>query len=182
MQFTEDPILNPGAWDVLIAAGQQHPGLFKLGQGTSPRKYKWDVKDAPAMQGAFMTYRGWQPTLDIKGTFVFWEPQQVEQFYATYAQLWYLDARKLGVKPVTVYHPALAANDITLLVPVTVGELTGNARDGWSISYTWHEYRAAKVIIPRTPEGATTRLGKAVPTTETQVEIMRLQAKRAARR
>lgn len=176
MQFTADPILNPGAWDVLIAAGQQHPGLFKLGEGTGPRNYKWDVKDAPAMQGAFMTYRGWRPTLDIKGTFIFWEPEQVKQFYETYAQLWSLDARKLAVKPVTVYHPALAANDITLLVPVNVGELNGNSRDGWSIKYTWHEYRAAKVIIPRTPEGATTRLGTAIPTTETQKENMRLMA------
>jgi hypothetical protein len=175
MQFTADPLLNPGAWDALIAAGKTHPGLFRLGDD-APRNYKWDVKDAPAMQGAFMTYRGWRPTLDIKGTFFFWDPGQVEEFYRDYAQLWVLDARKLAVKPVSVYHPALSANDIQLLVPVSIGALVGDSAKGWTIKYTWHEYRAAKVIIPKTPDGANFDKKSPVPQTETQKEIMRLQS------
>jgi hypothetical protein len=175
MQFAADPLLDPGAWDVLIAAGKQHPGLFRL-EGDAPRNYKWDVKDAPAMQGAFMTYRGWRPTLDIKGSFVFWDPGQIREFYDLYAPIWQLDARKFGVKPVAVYHPTLAANDINLLVPVTIGGLVGNSKDGWSIKYTWHEYRAAKIIIPKTPDGANFDKKSPVPQSEQQKEIMRLRA------
>lgn len=180
MQFAADPILDPGAWDILIAAGKTHSGLFRLG-GDAPRNYKWDVKDAPAMQGAFMTYRGWRPTLDIKGSFFFWDVGQVLAFYQDYAPIWVLDARKLAVKPVSVYHPALAANDIQLLVPVSIGALLGNSKDGWTITYTWHEYRDAKRIVPETPEGANFDKKNPIPQTPAQIEIMKLQAKRARR-
>jgi hypothetical protein len=171
MHFTESPLIQPGAWDLLIAAGQAHPGTFRLAEDAAARLYKWDVRDAPAAQGAVMTYRGWRPTLDIQGTFQFWEEPQIEAFFRDYMPIWTLDARKFQVKPIEVYHPSLAANEITKLVPVQIGNLSGNSRDGWSIKFKWHEYRPAKIILPKTPEGATTRLGKPTPQTETQRQI-----------
>lgn len=168
-QFAADPIRSPGEWDLLYAAGSPNPGLFVLA-GAAAREYKWDIKDAPGVQGAFMTYRGWRPTQGIKGTFYFWQEGQVEQWYQ-WAQVWVLDARKLSTKPVDVYHPALAANDINALVTKSFGELKGNAQQLWSITMEWHEWRPARVIKSDTPQGATARLGRQPPQNKIQEQI-----------
>lgn len=167
-QFAIDPLVDPGSLDVIYAAGVISPGLFVLAGGA--REYKWDIKDAPGAQGAFITYRGWRPTQGIKGTFYFWEPGQVEAFYE-WAQVWALDARKFATKPVDVYHPVLAANDITALVTKSFGPLTGTPQQLWSVTLEWIEWRPAKPIQSDTPQGATTRLGRPTPQNKMQEEI-----------
>lgn len=157
-QFTVDPIVDPGAFDVLVAAGQASPGVFKL-MGPGGRVYKWDVRDAPGIQGAFITYRGWRPTDGIKGRFEFWEPGQVQDFYDNFLPLFAIDNRKYRVNPVEVYHPALAANDINAMVCKKIGELKGDAKQLWWIELEWIEYRKAKIIKSTTPEGATGKNG-----------------------
>jgi hypothetical protein len=171
-QFTVDPLVNPGEWDVLYAAGIPSPGIFALSGG--PREYKWDVKDAPGVQGAFITYRGWRPTQGIKGIFQFWLPGQVEEFYR-WAQVWALDARKLATKPVDVYHPALAANEINALVTKSFGPLVGTPQQMWSVTLEWIEWRPARIIKADTPQGATARLGRPTPQNKMQAEIAKEQ-------
>ena len=57
MSFTTDPLVTPGEWDVLYAAGQPSPGIFTLAGGQ--REYKWDVKEAPGSQGATRATPRW---------------------------------------------------------------------------------------------------------------------------
>lgn len=167
--ITFDPFEDPGALDILIAADVVSPGLFMLQQGSAPRKYNWQIQKAPGVQGVTMTYRGWLPTEDIKGTFQFWEQGQVEQFYSTFLPLFQIDAMKFNPRPVNVYHPLLMANDITALVTKDIGELTGNSAQGWKLQMTWNEFRVARIIRESTPTGATTRIG--MPTAQSKIDV-----------
>lgn len=170
-QLTADPIVDPGEWDILNAAGINNPGVFVL--GCADRNYKWDVKDAPGVQGAILTYRGWRPTDGIKGTFLFWEPGQVEQFYTQYLPIFALDALKVNPKPVSVYHPSLRSNDITALVCKKIGQLVGTPQQLWSVTLEWIEFRPARIIRSETPSGATAVAGRPTPQSKLQAEIQK---------
>lgn len=170
-QFTADPLVDPGEWDVINANGVNSPGVFVL--AGADRNYKWDIRDAPGVQGAVITYRGWRPTDGIKGTFYFYEPGQVEEFMSSWVQIWALDAMKLNPSPVSVYHPALAANDITALVAKKIGQLVGTPQQLWSCTLEWIEYRPARIIRSTTPQGATARRDRPTPQSKLQAEIER---------
>lgn len=150
-----NPIDNPGAFDALIAGGVQSPGIFRLQGGTAARVYKIDVRDPNGVQGAIITYRGWRPTDGIKGTFFFWERDQIDKFYREFLPIWMLDAKKYRLVPVTVSHPSLEANGITALVCKQIGDLTSSDGNLWSVSLEWVEYRVGKRIDVQTATAAT---------------------------
>ncbi len=107
----------------------------------------------------------------IKGTFTFWEPGQVDEFYNSFLPIFALDALKLNPKPVSVYHPALMSNDITALVCKKIGQLVGTPQQMWSVSLEWIEYRPARIIRSETPTGATAKAGRPTPQSKMQAAI-----------
>jgi hypothetical protein len=180
-QFTVDPLLQPGAWDVLDAAGVISPGVARLIAGGG-REYVWDIRQAPGTQGYVMTYRGWKAGEDITFRFTFFEhPQgstyqvsfynQVQSFYDVWVPLWALDARKLLPQPTAVYHPSLAANDIENLVCKRIGPLETDDKGLWWVDQTFYEFRRPRIIPVDTPKGATSRLGVPTPQTKIQQQI-----------
>jgi len=166
-----DPFSDPGALDVLVAAGQQSPGLFVLGDDGAGREYNWDIKKAPGLQGAFMTYRGWLPTESMTFTFRFWEQEQINRFYDSFLPLFLLDALKFNPRPVQVQHPILAANNITQVVAKRIGPLVGDSARGWTVKLTVHEFRTARLVPASTPTGATTAIGKETPAGKIRLAI-----------
>lgn len=166
-----DPFADPGALDVMTAANVQSPGLFVLQPG-SGREYNWQIQKAPGVQGVTMTYRGWLPTENIQGEFVFWQQGQVEEFFSTFLPLFVIDAMKFNPRPVQVYHPILMANDITALVTKKIGNLEGDSGRGWKLKMTWNEFRVARIIREATPTGATTRIGQPTPQSKIDEQIL----------
>jgi len=178
--FTFDPLVDPGAADVMIAGGLCNPGVALLMSGGG-REYVWDIKQAPGVQGYTMTYRGWKAGEDIVFRFVFFEHKdgpgyksrasQVKSFYDDWAPLWAIDARKIRPKPVAISHPILNANDIQNLVCKRIGPLQTDGKMLWWIDQTFLEFRPPKLIKPETPKGATARLGVPTPQNKIQIEI-----------
>jgi hypothetical protein len=184
-QFTVDPLTDPGALDVMVAAGIQNPGVCRLLSGGG-REYVWDIRQAPGVQGYTMTYRGWKAGEDIVFRFEFFEhpkgsgyaspASQIQSFYDDWAPRWAIDARKLLPKPVATQHPALAANDIQALFLKRMGPLETDGNMRWWIDMTFLEFRRPKIVPVETPKGATSRLGVPTPQTKIQIEIAKEQA------
>lgn len=180
--FAADPLVDPGRWDQMIAAGVVSPGVARLMSGGG-REYTWDIRQAPGVQGYTMTYRGWKAGEDIVFRFEFFEhpdgpgyataASQVQSFYLVWLPIWAIDARKIKPDPVSVTHPALFANDIQSLLCKRIGPLETDGRMRWWCDMTFLEYRPPKLIAASTPKGATARLGQPTPQTKKQVEIQK---------
>ena len=180
-QYVADLLVDPGLYDVVIAAGVTSPGVAKLLSGGG-REYNWDIKQAPGVQGYTMTYRGWKAGEDIVFRFEFFEhpegpgyataASQIQSFYDNWVPIWALDARKVQrPKPVSTQHPALAANDIQALLCKRIGPLQTDGAMRWWVDMAFLEYRPPKLIPTETPKGATSRLGVPTPQTKIQKEI-----------
>lgn len=161
-RYTEDPQVNPGAFDVMIAMGITCPGIATLMSGGS-REFRWDIVQAPGVQGYVMIYRGWKAGEEIVFRHTFFEnpasyvagvPSQVLLFYTTWLPMFSYDAFKFRPNPVTVYHPALSSNDVTALVGRKIGPLQTDGNMRWWIDVTYLEFRKAKPIKPSTPIAA----------------------------
>ncbi len=178
-QFTIDPLASPGECDALIAMGVQSPGVATLMSGGT-RRYNWDIKQAPGVQGYVMTYRGWKGGELIVFRFAFFldpglteeqarETSQVRDFYNTWIPLFAIDARKIRPQPVSVYQPQLAANDIDALVCESIGPMTTDGNMKWWVDMSFYEFRPPRLIPVQTPSGATAKLG--VPTPQSAIDI-----------
>jgi hypothetical protein len=154
MPLVANPLRAPSAYDKLNIAGVDNPGLFQLAGGGG-RLYKWEVKDPSGGQGGFVTYRGWELSQGIKAKFVFWEAEQIDQFYESYLPLLQYDATKQAPKPVTVFHPVLDANNIQSIVVNEIGPLTHEDKQLWSVTIDMTEYGPPpKKNATSTPKGA----------------------------
>lgn len=177
--LTANPLINPEAFDKITMAGEVNPGLFRL-QGAE-RIYDWDVKDGPGSQGSVVTYRGWKPTDDLVFRFEAWTAAQIDAL-ASYVDRFRYDATKVSPKPVDVYHPILAANEIYSVIIKSIGPLTLEDKQLYSITIKAAEYRPpAKKNATTTPKasaGATGDKAAAKPSVKDaqDVEIERLMA------
>jgi len=158
-----NPLTSPEQFDFLNVAGVLSPGIFKLEGGERP--YKWDVKDAAGTQGATETYRGLRPSEDIKGKFLLWTVEQIDEFFNTFVPLLHYDATKKAPQPINVLHPVLAANGITNLVTKNVGPLVHeDGKQLWSVTVEFIEYRPAQkknaTTTPKSSKTTTNAQGK----------------------
>ncbi len=134
-------------WDkynyLVIGTGQnqiRNPGVFKLLDGGG-RAYKWLINDPPGMQGAYMYYRGWKLSDNIKLQFLFWEAVQVDLYYKFYDPLLSYDARKFEPDPLIVYHPILAYSQIDKIIIKEKGPLRDLGGQLWSVTHDACEWR-----------------------------------------
>src|ERR1700744_4759564 len=182
MPLSANPLVNPGAYNSVTCAGIKSPGVFKLTGGA--RKYKWDIKDAAAAQGATETFQGWKVSEDIRGRFEFWMPEQIDYFYATFLPVLKYDATKKNpVESIEIFHPALLANDISSVVTLHVGPLTHEGQQLWVVEVEWAEYRPApKKNATSTPKSTNTNgdANKKKPTAQDaqdqQLQDLRVEA------
>lgn len=143
MVLGANPLINPSAFDQLIAAGTGHAGIARLMSGGN-RPYKWDIKDPAGSEGSTSTYRGWKVSDGITFRFEFWQASQIDDFFANYLPLLQYDASKQNPKPVDVYHPVLAANGIFSITTDDIGPLTDVGNQLWTVTIKFNEFRPNK--------------------------------------
>ena len=163
MALTSNPLVNPGAYNVISVAGVVSPGLVRVSGGE--RVYDLDIKEAPGSQGSTITYRGWKASDGITLYFFFWEREQIDVFFATFLPLFQIDANKSAPKPVDVFHPVLNANQINSVLTKKIGQLTPEDKLGWSLTIEVVEYRLAPkknaTSTPKSSNGTAPGTGKA---------------------
>jgi hypothetical protein len=140
-----NPLREPETFNYLILGGPgglKNPGIFKLLDGGG-RPYKWMINDPPGMQGAYVFYRGWKLSDNIKLQFLFWLPEQIDLYYEQYDPLLSYDARKLNPKPIVCYHPVLQYSGINSIFIKEKGPLKdiGDGKQLWSVTHDACEFR-----------------------------------------
>jgi hypothetical protein len=139
--LSASPLDSPGIYDKLVVSGRVSPGVFQLQGGE--RSYNWDKKKAAGAQGATSTYLGWNPTDGIKGKFLVWTNPDIFELTDEFLPLFQYDASKQSPKPVQVYHPVLALNQITAVTIDSIGPLTPEGKGLWSVTVEMSEFRPA---------------------------------------
>ncbi len=143
-----NPLDSPTDFNTIVVAAISF-GPYGVMQGKfeflehEGRIFKWDVKDAPGVQGATITHRGSRPAT-FKGKFSFWTSKQIDDFYLNIIPLFLLDPSKRTVKPVDVMHPALSALDIYAVVAQNIGVLEHDGGGLYSVTISMLEYAPAK--------------------------------------
>jgi hypothetical protein len=170
MVLSASPIQSPGIYNKLVVTGRVCPGVFVL-QGGGARAYNWDKKKASGAQGATSTYRGWDPSDGIKGKFLVWTDPDIFELTDEFLPLLQYDATKTAPKPIQVYHPALALNQITAVTVDEIGPLTHEGKGLWSITVEMSEFRPPpRKNATSTPTAANTGTGA-----EEQPEVLSAQ-------
>lgn len=174
MPIGANPLREPDAFNYLVLGGEggvKNPGIFKLLDGGG-RPYKWMINDPPGMQGAFVFYRGWKLSDNIKLQFIFWLPEQIDLYYEKYDPLLSYDARKINPAPIVAYHPVLAYSGINSIFIKEKGPLKdiGEGKQLWSVTHDACEYRKPP-RLNTTTEAEEPRTRAPVPQTRLQREI-----------
>lgn len=115
--FIPSPFDNPQVWDSFTAQGQTWTGKIKVRRAR--RAYKWDVKNPAGQEGQNQNYRGREfPPFEL--VFYFWDTDGWNA-WQLFSQNFIYFADKTQPKAITVYHPALAAVEITQALVEDVG-------------------------------------------------------------
>lgn len=146
-----NPLRDPGSWNKIIVSGVPNPGVFKL-NGGGDRTYRWDNKETAGAQGQTSTYTGWKASDGIRGSIQMWTAEQIDEFVNVFMPIIRIDATKKEPKPLSVLYAPLMLNAITAMNTVSIGPLSGDERQLWSVEVEWAEYRpAAKKNVTVTP-------------------------------
>jgi hypothetical protein len=117
---TLDPFSNPGAWDVIVIAGQQAPGILLMPGGIEfKRGFAWDQKKGKGTLGATITFVG-QPLAKGHIKLVFWTAAHFVA-WSQFVPLLKYDPTKITPQAVDIYHPSLADVNITSVVIEEIG-------------------------------------------------------------
>ncbi len=130
MVLAANPLSNPAALNVVVVGGIASRGIARVLDSVG-RPYDWDEKSSSGSQGATLTYRGWDLS-KFKIRFEFWTAEQIDYFENTMLPALSYDANKTAPKPVTVYHPILAARDVNAAVVLSVGPLVDLGAQLWA--------------------------------------------------
>lgn len=136
---TLDPFSNPGAWDAIVIAGQQAPGILLMPGGIEfKRAFAWDQKKGKGTLGATATFVG-QPL--AKGTIklVFWTQAHFVA-WSQFVPLLKYDPTKVAPQAVDIYHPALADVDITSVIIEEIGIPQPNLDKRYIVELHFLEY------------------------------------------
>lgn len=172
--LTVSPLSDPSNYDIITIAGittavDTHGVVEVTG---AERKFSWDEKRSAGSQGQTITYRGWG-LAKPKVKFKFWRDAQIRAFYEQLQGPMYYDAQKASPKPWDVYHPKLFASQIYWLVTDSIGELTQEQAQLWTITVETLEYRqATSKNATATPEQSNNNEngGQTKPTAQTKLE------------
>lgn len=135
-----NPIDNPELYDVVIVAGEASPGVCKI--TGHDRKIGWDIKAGSGQSGATTTLKDVPPvefTLTLKLV-------TYEDFADWPAFQALIESTVAGATPraLDIYHPDLAANDISSVVKATVGGMIHDGLGGATVAIKLLEYKPPK--------------------------------------
>jgi hypothetical protein len=149
--LTVGPIADPSNYNAVVIAGintaslgatDTAPAMVVVVTGAE-RKYKWDIKSSAGSQGQTITYRGWD-LAKPKLKFLLWTDAQQRAFYDQIVPVISYDAEKENPKPWDIYHPKTFASQIYWLVTDSIGDLTDEGAQLWTVTVETTEYRQAK--------------------------------------
>lgn len=177
MAVQVDPISNPQAWDVVLLAGVTCPFVCEI--SGFERADDWDQKKGKGSLGATLTYTG-RPAAEGQIEFF---ATTAAHFLAwnTFLPLLRYDPTKKVVKPVDIYHPALADVGINSVVAKSVGPWMHKGKQLYARMVKFIEYfppPAAAAVS--TPTGAVTNAPSKTPGTQPPDADAALQAQIAA--
>lgn len=139
--FDNEPLYNS-----IVLNGKVSPGVVKL--SGHDRKSEWDIHGGPFLQGAWMVLK-WTPPIEFTCSFYLVKDPGlgVDDFAAWDAFVPVIKATVQGRTPkaVPIYHPDLAANEITSVVKATIGGMTYDEHGGGLISVKFQEYKPPKI-------------------------------------
>ena len=157
-----NPIDDPQAWDSVIIAGRQSPGLAQIGEVS--REYEWDVKVGKGAFGSTTTFTGRVPA-KFSVTFTLWTQQHFSAWEDFVERLKYNPAKiKInpetlwvsGVSPVDIFHPTLVLIDVNAVVIQKINSLVHKGRGVYTASIDFLEYYPPpRLSVVATPAGST---------------------------
>lgn len=126
VSFAANPIAQPAQWDAVQIGTLTSPGYCEL--AGFARNYEWDVKAGKGTNGATITYTQ-NPPAEGSITFFLWDDGTLGTGHNHFSE-WSLfvphlkyDPTKKTVQAIQIYHPVLAANDITAVVCKSIGPM-----------------------------------------------------------
>lgn len=157
-----NPIDDPRAFDSVIIAGKESPGLAQVGEVS--REYEWDVKVGKGAFGSTTTFTGRVPA-KFSVMFTLWTQQHFSDWEDFVSRLKY-DPTKIrynpdtlfvsGVSAVDIFHPVLVNLDVNSVVVQKIGGLVHKGRGVYTASIDFLEYYPPpKISVVATPAGST---------------------------
>jgi hypothetical protein len=139
-------VQNEDLYNSIVLNGKTSPGVVTL--SGHDRKREWDIRPGPFLNGAYMVLK-WTPPIKFTATFylVLDQSKGIDDYAAWDAFVPTIKATVQGRTPkaVPIYHPDLAANEITSVVEATIGGMTYDGTGGAYVTVEFQEYRPVKI-------------------------------------
>lgn len=139
-----NPIVFPQLWDNIVIAEVQSPGICEL--GTFKRVHEFQIKKGKGTVGATVTFTQ-KPPAEGSAKLLLWTEEHFAQLDDFLPLLKY-DPTKQGVEAVSIFHPTLAAIDISSVVCTNIESITHEGGQLYSIKLDFLEY------FPASPKNA----------------------------
>lgn len=145
-----DPIRYGEAWHTVIVGGIQSPGVCEVKEWK--RAHEWDQKKGRGAKGAVLTLIQKPPA---KGSIEFklWTSKHFSQWDDFYMSLQY-DPEKKKAQAIGLFHPSLAAIDVTSAVTEFIGNPVHQGQGMYTITVEFIEF-----IVPASSSGVGTPTG-----------------------
>ena len=172
MSSVPNPIDNPDLFSAIVLGGKRSPGKVTL--SGHDRTYKIDVKEASGQAGASTTLQGIAPT-QFTATFSLMR-DAIDEFAAWPEFQDIIEKTVSGKEPkaITIYHPALKANNINSVILAKMGGATEVGKGETQIVVTFQEYFPPKKAGGAVG-GSKDKAKKVDPNQDLQNEIARLR-------
>lgn len=155
-----DPIKNPQWWDVVNVAGVVSPAVCEVGEFTKGNE--WDVKKGKGSNGATLTFVQRKPAKG-KIKFYLWTSQHFVQWSTFYA-VWKYDPTKKKTQAVDVFHPSLAAIELSAFVTEEITNIIHEGNGKYSMTVSLLEYFPPPPdSAVSTPDGSKDGPGPTIP-------------------
>ena len=148
-----DPINTPNAYDVIVLAGEDSPGLCTEVAGAS-NPSSWDEKKGTGMSGATLTYTG-DGLAKFTVKLIFWLEEHFEAWDDFKLLLVNTPQGKQAPKALDIYHPYLESLPVPIrsVVVEETTQLTQTADGIWTVEIKFRQFRAPKPATG-TPAGS----------------------------
>ncbi|MCK6536119.1 MAG: hypothetical protein L6Q84_24400 [Polyangiaceae bacterium] len=139
------PSQNPDLYNSIVLNGLRSPGVVTL--SGHDREHGWDIKEAKGQDGASTTRNG-EKVCQFTATFQLSDdPLSDVDDYATwdsFRTMLQLSMRAKAPTAMPIFHPDLAAQNITSVCVASVGGVQHDGRGGATVAVKLLEYRPPK--------------------------------------
>lgn len=132
-------------YDSIVLRGVRSPGKVTL--SGHDREFEWDVKKVPGQKGASTTFNGDKPA-EVTASFYLVRDDAlgIDDFaeWPAFVEVVRSSLASATPKALDIYHPDLAEQGITSVVPKKIGGVVHDGKGGQTITITFLEYRPPK--------------------------------------